>query len=105
MTQHVITTVTKSLNLDFDKSRPDLPLCLTHLRITSILTPSTDSAQHLLTLAVLCCSPSKQQRASVSSEDTESGRSSPDPQSHSPKHQHNRRSEYMLSPHIYPVIK
>eukprot|EP00064_Thunnus_orientalis_P002095 superscaffoldBa00000145_g2102 len=35
---------------------------------------------------------SKQQRASVSSEDTESGRSSPDPQPHSPKHQHNRRS-------------
>ncbi|TKS72219.1 Proto-oncogene DBL [Collichthys lucidus] len=34
----------------------------------------------------------KQQRASVSSEDTESGRSSPDPQHHSPKHQHNRRS-------------
>uniref|UniRef100_A0A3B5A0C5 MCF.2 cell line derived transforming sequence n=1 Tax=Stegastes partitus TaxID=144197 RepID=A0A3B5A0C5_9TELE len=33
----------------------------------------------------------KQQRASVSSEDTESGRSSPDPQPHSPKHQHNRR--------------
>nr|XP_019964304.1 PREDICTED: guanine nucleotide exchange factor DBS-like [Paralichthys olivaceus] len=37
-------------------------------------------------------SESKQQRASVSSEDTESGRSSPDPQPHSPKHQHNRRS-------------
>ncbi|XP_027141618.1 proto-oncogene DBL isoform X1 [Larimichthys crocea] len=37
-------------------------------------------------------SESKQQRASVSSEDTESGRSSPDPQHHSPKHQHNRRS-------------
>lgn len=36
-------------------------------------------------------SESKQQRASVSSEDTESGRSSPDPQSHSPKQQ-NRRS-------------
>ncbi|KAM9740393.1 proto-oncogene DBL isoform 4-T4 [Menidia menidia] len=35
---------------------------------------------------------SKQQRASVSSDDTESGRSSPDPQPHSPKHQHNRRS-------------
>ncbi|XP_041845858.1 proto-oncogene DBL isoform X4 [Melanotaenia boesemani] len=35
---------------------------------------------------------SKQQRTSVSSEDTESGRSSPDPQPHSPKHQHNRRS-------------
>ncbi|XP_016894997.1 proto-oncogene DBL [Cynoglossus semilaevis] len=35
---------------------------------------------------------SKQQRASVSSEETESGRSSPDPQPHSPKHQHNRRS-------------
>uniref|UniRef100_A0A096M8F7 MCF.2 cell line derived transforming sequence n=1 Tax=Poecilia formosa TaxID=48698 RepID=A0A096M8F7_POEFO len=35
---------------------------------------------------------SKQQRASVSSEDTESGRSSPEPQSHSPKHQPNRRS-------------
>uniref|UniRef100_A0A3P8SFN6 MCF.2 cell line derived transforming sequence n=1 Tax=Amphiprion percula TaxID=161767 RepID=A0A3P8SFN6_AMPPE len=33
----------------------------------------------------------KQQRASVSSEDTESGRSSPDPQARSPKHQHNRR--------------
>uniref|UniRef100_A0A3P8UXN2 MCF.2 cell line derived transforming sequence n=1 Tax=Cynoglossus semilaevis TaxID=244447 RepID=A0A3P8UXN2_CYNSE len=33
----------------------------------------------------------KQQRASVSSEETESGRSSPDPQPHSPKHQHNRR--------------
>uniref|UniRef100_A0A3B3X9Q1 MCF.2 cell line derived transforming sequence a n=1 Tax=Poecilia mexicana TaxID=48701 RepID=A0A3B3X9Q1_9TELE len=33
----------------------------------------------------------KQQRASVSSEDTESGRSSPEPQSHSPKHQPNRR--------------
>ncbi|KAM9850276.1 proto-oncogene DBL [Aulostomus maculatus] len=37
-------------------------------------------------------SESKQQRASVSSEDTESGRSSPDPQPHSHKHQHNRRS-------------
>ncbi|XP_044060416.1 proto-oncogene DBL isoform X2 [Siniperca chuatsi] len=37
-------------------------------------------------------SESNQQRASVSSEDTESGRSSPDPQPHSPKHQHNRRS-------------
>ncbi|XP_058505226.1 proto-oncogene DBL isoform X5 [Solea solea] len=37
-------------------------------------------------------SESKQQRASVSSEDTESGRSSPDPQPHSPKHQRNRRS-------------
>nr|XP_043895415.1 proto-oncogene DBL isoform X1 [Solea senegalensis] len=36
-------------------------------------------------------SESKQQRASVSSEDTESGRSSPDPQPHSPKHQRNRR--------------
>ncbi|XP_059919001.1 proto-oncogene DBL isoform X2 [Gadus macrocephalus] len=35
---------------------------------------------------------SKQQRASVSSEDTESGRSSPDPQPHSPQPQHNRRS-------------
>ncbi|KAM4585965.1 proto-oncogene DBL [Fundulus diaphanus] len=35
---------------------------------------------------------SKQQRASVSSEDTESGRSSPEPQPHSPKHQPNRRS-------------
>ncbi|XP_053179359.1 proto-oncogene DBL [Scomber japonicus] len=35
---------------------------------------------------------STQQRASVSSEDTESGRSSPDPQLHSPKHQQNRRS-------------
>ncbi|KAM4732109.1 proto-oncogene DBL isoform 5-T5 [Anableps anableps] len=34
---------------------------------------------------------SKQQRASVSSEDTESGRSSPEPQPHSPKHQPNRR--------------
>uniref|UniRef100_A0A3Q3JJ39 MCF.2 cell line derived transforming sequence a n=1 Tax=Monopterus albus TaxID=43700 RepID=A0A3Q3JJ39_MONAL len=33
----------------------------------------------------------KQQRASVSSEDTDSGRSSPDPHSNSPKHQHNRR--------------
>uniref|UniRef100_A0A3Q2PMU8 MCF.2 cell line derived transforming sequence n=1 Tax=Fundulus heteroclitus TaxID=8078 RepID=A0A3Q2PMU8_FUNHE len=33
----------------------------------------------------------KQQRASVSSEDTESGRSSPEPQPHSPKHQPNRR--------------
>ncbi|KAM6953713.1 proto-oncogene DBL [Aplochiton taeniatus] len=37
-------------------------------------------------------SASKQQRASVSSEDTESGRSSPDPQSQSPQHQSNRRS-------------
>ncbi|KAM4732108.1 proto-oncogene DBL isoform 4-T4 [Anableps anableps] len=35
---------------------------------------------------------SKQQRASVSSEDTESGRSSPEPQPHSPKHQPNRRT-------------
>uniref|UniRef100_A0A3Q3VU59 Uncharacterized protein n=1 Tax=Mola mola TaxID=94237 RepID=A0A3Q3VU59_MOLML len=34
----------------------------------------------------------KQQRVSVSSEDTESGRSSPDPHPHSPRHQHNRRS-------------
>ncbi|XP_034037554.1 proto-oncogene DBL isoform X2 [Thalassophryne amazonica] len=37
-------------------------------------------------------SESKQQRASVSSEDTESGRSSPDLQPHSPKHLRNRRS-------------
>ncbi|XP_076005159.1 proto-oncogene DBL [Genypterus blacodes] len=37
-------------------------------------------------------SESKQQRASVSSEDTESGRSSPDPQHRSPKRRHNRRS-------------
>ncbi|XP_028272182.1 proto-oncogene DBL isoform X3 [Parambassis ranga] len=37
-------------------------------------------------------SESKQHRASVSSEDTESGRSSPDHQPHSPKHQHNRRT-------------
>uniref|UniRef100_A0A3Q3F161 PH domain-containing protein n=2 Tax=Labrus bergylta TaxID=56723 RepID=A0A3Q3F161_9LABR len=37
-------------------------------------------------------SESKQQRASVSSGDTESGRSSPDPQPYSPKHQHNRRT-------------
>ncbi|KAF3838589.1 hypothetical protein F7725_010357 [Dissostichus mawsoni] len=37
-------------------------------------------------------SESKQQRVSVSSEETESGRSSPDPQPHSPKHQHNRKS-------------
>ncbi|CAG09815.1 unnamed protein product, partial [Tetraodon nigroviridis] len=37
--------------------------------------------------------PNKQQRVSVSSEDTESGRSSPDPQAQSPKkHQQNRRS-------------
>ncbi|XP_023814801.1 proto-oncogene DBL isoform X2 [Oryzias latipes] len=35
---------------------------------------------------------SKQQRLSVSSEETESGKSSPDPQPHTPKHQHNRRS-------------
>ncbi|XP_075902851.1 proto-oncogene DBL [Nelusetta ayraudi] len=35
---------------------------------------------------------SKQQRASVSSEDTESGRSSPDPQPHSQRSRHNRRS-------------
>ncbi|XP_024139656.1 proto-oncogene DBL isoform X1 [Oryzias melastigma] len=35
---------------------------------------------------------SKQQRISVSSEETESGKSSPDPQPHTPKHQHNRRS-------------
>lgn len=35
---------------------------------------------------------SKQQRASVSSEDTESGRSSPDPQPYSPQPQRNRRS-------------
>uniref|UniRef100_A0A3P9MNZ1 MCF.2 cell line derived transforming sequence n=1 Tax=Oryzias latipes TaxID=8090 RepID=A0A3P9MNZ1_ORYLA len=34
---------------------------------------------------------SKQQRLSVSSEETESGKSSPDPQPHTPKHQHNRR--------------
>uniref|UniRef100_A0A3Q2CNF6 MCF.2 cell line derived transforming sequence a n=1 Tax=Cyprinodon variegatus TaxID=28743 RepID=A0A3Q2CNF6_CYPVA len=39
----------------------------------------------------------KQQRASVSSEDTESGRSSPEPQSHSPKHQPNRRLVKNLS--------
>ncbi|KAM8910409.1 proto-oncogene DBL isoform 2-T2 [Spinachia spinachia] len=37
-------------------------------------------------------SESKQQRASVSSEETESGKSSPDPQTHSPKHLHNRKS-------------
>ncbi|XP_077956736.1 proto-oncogene DBL isoform X3 [Gasterosteus aculeatus] len=37
-------------------------------------------------------SESKLQRASVSSEETESGRSSPDPQTHSPKHLHNRKS-------------
>ncbi|KAM6924206.1 proto-oncogene DBL [Xenentodon cancila] len=35
---------------------------------------------------------SKQQRASVSSEETESGKSSPDLQPHSPRHQNNRRS-------------
>ncbi|XP_061581581.1 proto-oncogene DBL isoform X2 [Cololabis saira] len=35
---------------------------------------------------------SKQQRVSVSSEETESGRSSPDLQPRSPKHQHNRRT-------------
>ncbi|XP_041930568.1 proto-oncogene DBL isoform X2 [Alosa sapidissima] len=37
-------------------------------------------------------SESKQQRTSVSSEDTESGRSSPDPLSLSPQHRRNRRS-------------
>ncbi|XP_037316770.2 proto-oncogene DBL isoform X3 [Pungitius pungitius] len=37
-------------------------------------------------------SESKQQRASVSSEETESGRSSPDPQTRSSKHLHNRKS-------------
>lgn len=52
-----------------------------------------DAAKHLVIGIVLCYFLSKQQRVSVSSEDTESGRSSPDPQPHSPKHQHNRRSE------------
>lgn len=62
------------------------------LRIT--IYPECLLLQYLYSSVVWCCSPSKQQRASVSSEETESGRSSPDPQPHSPKHQHNRRSEY-----------
>lgn len=63
------------------------------LRTTSILSVSTDRVKHLMRPVVLCCCPSKLQRASVSSEETESGRSSPDPQTHSPKHLHNRKSE------------
>ncbi|XP_071773213.1 proto-oncogene DBL [Centroberyx gerrardi] len=49
-------------------------------------------------------SESKQQRASVSSEDTESGRSSPDPQSHSPQHQRNRRS-WPGAPHSVDICE
>lgn len=49
-------------------------------------------------------SESKQQRASVSSEETESGRSSPDPQPHSPKHQHNRRS-WPGAPHSVDICE
>ncbi|XP_028315246.1 proto-oncogene DBL isoform X2 [Gouania willdenowi] len=45
-------------------------------------------------------SESKQQRASVSSEDTESGRSSPEPRAGSPKHPHNRRSW----PEAHPAV-
>lgn len=45
-------------------------------------------------LVIRAVLPSKQQRVSVSSEDTESGRSSPDLQAQSPKpQQHDRRSE------------
>lgn len=51
---------------------------------------SNGSTQLLVVCVVLS---SKQQRASVSSEDTESGRSSPDPQPHSQRRRHNRRSE------------
>ncbi|CAL8356346.1 unnamed protein product [Merluccius merluccius] len=46
----------------------------------------------------------KQQRASVSSEDTESGRSSPDPQPHSPQPQHNRRS-WPGAPHSVDICE
>ncbi|KAM4621117.1 proto-oncogene DBL [Polymixia lowei] len=49
-------------------------------------------------------SESKQQRASVSSEDTESGRSSPDPQSHSPQHQPSRRS-WPGAPHSVDICE
>ncbi|XP_062332033.1 proto-oncogene DBL isoform X1 [Osmerus eperlanus] len=49
-------------------------------------------------------SESKQQRASVSSEETESGRSSPDPQPHSPQHQRNRRS-WPGAPHSVDICE
>ncbi|XP_036825645.1 proto-oncogene DBL isoform X4 [Oncorhynchus mykiss] len=49
-------------------------------------------------------SESKQQRASISSEDTESGRSSPDPQSHSPQHRRNRRS-WPGAPHSVDICE
>ncbi|KAL6480217.1 hypothetical protein MHYP_G00112500 [Metynnis hypsauchen] len=49
-------------------------------------------------------SESKQQRASVSSEETESGRSSPDPASHSPQHQCNRRS-WPGAPHSVDICE
>ncbi|KAI4885361.1 hypothetical protein NFI96_014333 [Prochilodus magdalenae] len=49
-------------------------------------------------------SESKQQRASVSSEETESGRSSPDPASHSPQHQRNRRS-WPGAPHSVDICE
>ncbi|KAL0974141.1 hypothetical protein UPYG_G00216170 [Umbra pygmaea] len=49
-------------------------------------------------------SESQQQRASVSSEDTESGRSSPDHQSLSPQHQCNRRS-WPGAPHSVDVCQ
>ncbi|KAG9272670.1 proto-oncogene DBL isoform X1 [Astyanax mexicanus] len=49
-------------------------------------------------------SESKQQRASVSSEETESGRSSPDPTSHSPQHQRNRRS-WPGAPHSVDICE
>ncbi|XP_056152655.1 proto-oncogene DBL [Lampris incognitus] len=49
-------------------------------------------------------SQSKQQRASVSSDDTESGQSSPDPQSHSPQHHRNRRS-WPGAPHSVDICE
>ena len=60
---------------------------------------TTSSVKTNPTRAVLKCTIfllylSKQQRASVSSEETDSGRSSPAPASHSPQHQRNRRSGY-----------
>lgn len=66
------------------------------LRMTPNLSLFTQTAA--LSFSVMCVVlPSKQQRASVSSEDTESGRSSPDPQPHSRRSRHNRRSESLSS--------
>ncbi|XP_063046759.1 proto-oncogene DBL [Engraulis encrasicolus] len=58
--------------------------------------------EHIQLSPPLC--DSKQQRASVSSEDTESGRSSPDPLCLSPQHQRNRRS-WPGAPHSVDICE